>query len=240
MNTIYENQSVEVENEIIYFDVEKKKIKNMYLKVKKDKKIIVEIPIRMSLNIAKEFVKNKVKWIKKQQELCDMREKKKEKLEFKNGETIYLLGKKYKLELIEQKNNYVEIDKENIKIYIKEKYINDENYIEKFYEKWLKTYALNIFKTLTIQYQAMLQKYNIKVPKIEVRQMKSRWGSCIPAYNKVVFNLQLIQAPVCCIEYVVLHELSHFKYQNHSKNFYNFIEGFMPDWKERKRILNNQ
>ena len=74
----------------------------MYLKIKPDKKIIVTIPIRMSLNIAKDFVKKKVKWIKKQQEVCDIREKK--KLEFKNGETIYLLGKKYKLELIAKKN----------------------------------------------------------------------------------------------------------------------------------------
>ena len=63
----------------------------------------------------------------------------------------------------------------------------------------------------------------IKIPTIEIRQMKTRWGSCIPACNKVIFNLNLIKTPICCIEYVVLHELSHFKHQNHSKNFYNFI-----------------
>ena len=70
--------------------------------------------------------------------------------------------------------------------------------------------------------------------------MKSRWGSCIPSRNKVIFNLNLIKTPMCCIEYVVLHELSHLKYQNHSKNFYNFISIFMPDWKERKKILNKE
>jgi hypothetical protein len=70
--------------------------------------------------------------------------------------------------------------------------------------------------------------------------MKSRWGSCLPSNNKVIFNLSLIKTPICCIEYVVLHELAHFKHQNHSKNFYNFITIFMPDWKERKKILDEE
>ena len=70
--------------------------------------------------------------------------------------------------------------------------------------------------------------------------MKSRWGSCIPSNNKVIFNLKLIKTPICCIEYVVLHELSHFKYQDHSKNFYNFVTIFMPDWKARKKILDEE
>ena len=91
-----------------------------------------------------------------------------------------------------------------------------------------------------IKYQETLKKYGIKIPKIEIRRMKTRWGSCIPACNKVIFNLNLIKTPMCCIEYVVLHELSHFKHQNHSKNFYNFITIFMPDWKERKKILDEE
>ena len=53
----------------------------------------------------------------------------------------------------------------------------------------------------------------------------------------MIFNLKLIKAPICCLEYVVLHELSHFKYQNHSKNFYNFVTIFMPDWNARKKLL---
>lgn len=58
--------------------------------------------------------------------------------------------------------------------------------------------------------------------------------------NKVTFNLNLIKTPMYCIEYVVLHELAHFEYQNHSKNFYKFVEKFMPDWKKRKKILDEE
>ena len=96
------------------------------------------------------------------------------------------------------------------------------------------------FKDMMKFVTEVAKKYGIKIPKIEIRRMKTRWGSCIPACNKVIFNLNLIKTPMCCIEYVVLHELSHFKHQNHSKNFYNFITIFMPDWKERKKILDEE
>lgn len=85
-----------------------------------------------------------------------------------------------------------------------------------------------------------MAKYRIKVPEIEIRKMKSRWGSCFWTKNKIVLNLSLIKVPILCTEYVVVHELSHFKFQNHSKNFYNFISLFIPDWNERRRILNKE
>ena len=139
----------------------------------------------------------------------------------------------------DNKNNIV-INNKYIEIHVKDKYIENKKYIKRVYEKWLKEYALKTFEKLVLKYQETLKKYDIKIPKIEIRQMKSRWGSCIPSNNKVIFNLNLIKTPMCCIEYVVLHELSHFKHQNHSKNFYNFITIFMPDWKERKKILDEE
>ena len=112
--------------------------------------------------------------------------------------------------------------------------------ILKKYEELLKEYAYQVYRELVEKYQTLLRRYNIKFPNIEIRQMKRRWGSCFPNNNKVVFNLNLIKTPIYCIEYVVLHELSHFKYPNHSKNFYNFVAIFMPDWNKRKKILDEE
>ena len=66
--------------------------------------------------------------------------------------------------------------------------IAEQRHIEKVYYKWLKEYAIGILTELVKKYQTELKKYNIKVPKIEIRQMKSRWGSCLPSNNKVIFN----------------------------------------------------
>ncbi len=235
-----EKDFVEANGEKIYFLVQRKYIKNMNLKVNIDKKVTLSIPMKMPLNQAKEFVKKKANWIQKQLDFYDTLTKQKENLTFENGETLYLLGKQYKMRLFPNNQNDVIINHNYIEIYIKDNYIKNKTYIKKVYEKWLKQYALHIFEELVLNYHKSLKKYNIKIPEIEVRQMKSRWGSCIPSNNKVIFNLSLIKTPICCIEYVVLHELSHFRYQNHSKNFYHFITIFMPDWKKRKNLLDTE
>lgn len=235
-----EKESIDVNGEKIVFFVQRKNIKNINLKVNLDKKVTMSIPMKMEIEIAKEFVKKKAEWIKKQQNYYEAFVEEKENITFENGERVYLLGKQYKMKIIPNTTNSIEIKDKYFEINIKEKYIENKKYIRKVYDKWLKEYAEQILKDLIIRYQATLKKYNIKIPKLEIRQMKSRWGSCIPSNNKVIFNLNLIKTPMCCIEYVVLHELSHFKYQNHSKNFYNFITIFMPDWKERKKILDEE
>jgi len=235
-----EKESVDINEEKIVFFVKRKNIRNINLKVNLDKKITMSIPMKMEIEIAKEFVKKKVEWIKKQQNYYESFAEEKENITFENGETVYLLGKQYKMKIIPSTKNSITIKGKYFQINIKEKYIVNKKYIRKVYDKWLKEYAEQILNDLIIRYQFALKKYNIKIPKLEIRQMKSRWGSCIPSSNKVIFNLNLIKTPMCCIEYVVLHELSHFKYQNHSKNFYNFITIFMPDWKERKKILDEE
>ena len=85
-----------------------------------------------------------------------------------------------------------------------------------------------------------LEKYGIDKPEIKIRKMKARWGSCIPEKQLILLNSELIKAPKLCIDYVVLHELIHFKYRNHDSNFYDFMTSLMPDWKQRKKILDDQ
>lgn len=235
-----EKESVEVDGEKITFFVQRKNVKNINLKVNIDKKVTISIPMKMKIEEAKEFIRNKAKWIKKQQDFYDSFAEQKENITFENGETVYLLGKQYKMKLISDKNNEIKINNRYIEIHIKEKYFDNKKYIKKYYDKWLKEFAMEIFIEAMNKYQKSLKKYDIEVPKVEIRQMKSRWGSCLPFNNKIILNLNLIKTPMCCIEYVILHELSHFKHHNHSKNFYNFITLFMPDWKERKRILDEE
>lgn len=178
----------------------------------------------------KKFVINKTNWIEEQSE----------DIIFKNGGTVYLLGKQYKIKLVEDNKNDIVINNKYMELHIKNKYINDKKYIEKEYNKWLKKYSLVIIQNIVLNYQETLKKYDIKIPQIEIRQMKTSWGSCIPSKNKLTFNLKLIKTPICCIEYVVLHELIHFRHKNHSTNFCKFITIFMPDWKKRKKLLDEE
>lgn len=85
-----------------------------------------------------------------------------------------------------------------------------------------------------------LEKYGIEKPKISIRKMKTRWGSCSKNRQKIILNSELIKAPKACIDYVVLHEIIHLLHRNHDRKFYNFLTIYMPDWKKRKAILDSE
>ena len=81
------------------------------------------------------------------------------------------------------------------------------------------------------------QKLGIKYPQIKFRKMVSRWGSCHSAKGILTFNTNLMYADLECIEYVVLHEFTHFLQANHSGKFYEELSKVCPDWKKRRKRL---
>ncbi len=83
----------------------------------------------------------------------------------------------------------------------------------------------------------IFEKYKVDFPTLKFKTMKTRWGSCTPQKEIISLNKRLIQMPKPCIEYVVLHEFCHFIHPNHSKQFYALVATLMPDWKERKAVL---
>ena len=76
--------------------------------------------------------------------------------------------------------------------------------------------------------------------KWQMRDMKTRWGSCNPRTKKLWFSVGLVEKPDECIEYVVLHELAHLKIANHGADFKAFLTHFMPDWRVRQKQLNGR
>lgn len=70
-----------------------------------------------------------------------------------------------------------------------------------------------------------------------IRDMKSRWGSCSVTKKTIRINLQLVKKPEECLEYVIVHELTHLLEPSHNERFHAYMRQFLPDYKERKRIL---
>ena len=95
----------------------------------------------------------------------------------------------------------------------------------------------HFFRPFIDRYYPEFKRYGIKYPMLKYRDMKSRWGSCIPSKNTITLNKQLVLAPRECVEYVVVHEYCHFLEPNHSKRFYEHVARHMPDWKERREKL---
>nr|QGT51144.1 hypothetical protein Firmicute1046_2200 [uncultured Firmicutes bacterium] len=81
------------------------------------------------------------------------------------------------------------------------------------------------------------EKRGVEYPQIKFRRLVSRWGSCHPTKGILTFNINLMYAPIECIEYVVAHEFTHFLQANHSSRFYEELAVVCPDWKARRKRL---
>lgn len=217
----------------IKVEITRKKIKNIILKVTSDGRVLISAPTRVPQSYLKEFIKIKENWIVKKLE--EVKNRKKKEINYENGEEIIYLGKKYYLEVINYYTEKVVIQDEKIYIYCLKNSTTEDR--ERIFKNWLKVELGTILKDLTYKIGKMI---GYLPNEIRIRDMKSRWGSCISARKVITYNLQLAFQPIPLIEYVVLHELAHIPYPNHQKEFWNFVEKFIPDWKERRKLLNKR
>lgn len=217
----------------IKVEITRKKIKNIILKITPDGRVLISAPTRVPQSYLEEFIKSKEDWIVKKLE--EAKNRKKKEINYKSGEEIIYLGKKYYLEVINSYTEKIVIQDEKIYIYCLKNSTTEDR--ERIFKNWLKVELGTILKDLTYKIGKMIGY----IPnEIRIRDMKSRWGSCISARKVITYNLQLAFQPLPLIEYVVLHELAHIPYPNHQKEFWNFVEKFIPDWKERRKLLNKR
>ena len=80
----------------------------------------------------------------------------------------------------------------------------------------------------------LIKQTGLMPNKITIKQIKYAWGSCSSTKN-ITLNLELIKYSRQAIRYVILHELCHIKYMNHSKDFWNLVEKYMPNYKQVKK-----
>jgi hypothetical protein len=123
---------------------------------------------------------------------------------------------------------------------LKGKYIeatmSDKTRAEHLVIEWYSQNAKLKLRMIAQPLIANFKKYNIEPSSIVLRDMPTRWGSCTPK-GKIILNPELIKAPKGCIEYVIIHELCHLVYHNHTQKFIDFQTKEIPDWEKWKMKL---
>ncbi|MGL5964393.1 MAG: M48 family metallopeptidase [Fusobacteriaceae bacterium] len=211
--------------------VTRKKIKNINLKVRPDFTIELSAPESASQEYIDSFLKKKKDWIEKQiqffkDNLTNETEKK-----YISGESIKYLGKNYRLKVHNGKEKHVKFMRGYIHLYCLEN--SDLEAKKELLQNWLKERAKDKIMVIANKY---LEKLG-EVPNIRFRDMKTRWGSCNSEKKRIIFNWKLIEKSPYGIEYVVVHELVHLKYNNHSKTFFKYLSVKLPDWEKRRESL---
>lgn len=155
---------------------------------------------------------------------------------FINGETHYYLGRQYRLRVIP-------VVKESVKL--KGRYLivetprpNAATRARALLDRWYKGRAEEIFSSRLLRCLKEASSLRMPPPKIVIRRMGKRWGSCTETGN-ILINVELIKTPLDCIEYLIMHELCHLRVHNHGPAYYRLLARCMPDWERRKARLDS-
>lgn len=210
----------------IRFNVEinQKCIKNIYMKVE-DNNIIVSAPKYMQIYEIYNFIETKRDWIYKVYNYYQY--KKKNTLKYSGGDSFYVFGEKYNLIYNPGEKNVSIVDRS---IYLSCKDFDDGiKYLYTYFEKMILDKAYGYLN----KYLYILEDYGYNnMPVLNVKFLKGKWGVCFTRNNKINISYYILHYPSECLEYIIIHELTHFIIPNHSKRFYEIIEHNMPNYKQ--------
>lgn len=229
-------RTVEADGKAISYTLERKPVKNINLRIRADQSVYVSAPKDVVAKMVDAFVVEKSAYILRA--LKKFKDKNRETVsenKFVNGETVKFLGRNLRLKIKNASRSKVESDESYVTLYVKD--VQDADLKKRVLETWLRKKCKDEITAICKKVYPQVKKYGVAFPEIQLREMVSRWGSCSPKKGFVTFNTALVAMPVSCIEYVVMHEFTHFLFPNHSKNFYQQLRIFMPDWEERKKRL---
>ena len=184
--------------------------RNTYIRVKKDLKIHVTTNT-FTLNFSIErLIRDNY------ERICDMIDV--QEVKARNNSGFYYLGKQYRIIYSDQKDISFEEDS----IYVPHNFDIDKWYLKKAKELFLERLNYNYDKYTR----------NIPYPKLRIRKMTSRWGVCNTKTHVITLNLELIKRDICYLDYVIIHEMAHLIYGDHSRAFWKLVEDNMPEYKK--------
>ncbi|MDX9800877.1 MAG: SprT family zinc-dependent metalloprotease [Spirochaetia bacterium] len=218
----------------ITFELIRKDIKTIRLTVyAPDGRVRVSAPVRVGEDTVKQFVKSKLPWIRRRLIKFEGSERLTQR-EYKNRESHFFQGERYLLDVIEtQGRPKVEVRGAYLDLYIKPGSGREKRHdvMNAFYRREMKKQLPDIIDKWE-------KEMKISAGEVRIRQMKTRWGSCNIKKKRIWLNLELAKKPLPCLEYVVVHEMTHYFERLHNSSFKTILSSYLPDWRELKDQLN--
>jgi predicted metal-dependent hydrolase len=200
--------------------------KTLALKVNKNGEVIVAAPMRCSKKAVKKFVESNTLWIEKALLKVEIYQKKSSPKKYILGEIFFFKGEKYPLIFID--------DIKDIKLTQRALQVPTSHKApaKLIYNWYMDNAAEAIMEAVDIQ----SERLGLYPEKVLVSKMRSSWGTC-SCRGRISIAWRLIMAPPDVLNYVVIHELAHLKFLNHSKRFWSFVQEYCPEYKNHKRWL---
>jgi len=219
----------------ISVSVTKKKIKNMHLYVKPPYgEVSLSAPLHMSDDAIERFVRTKMSWLRKHISAFE-NQPRLSKREYVTGETLYVWGKQYFLQVDYGIKNSMELSGDKAILTVRTESTLEQR--EKFVKEWYRRILKEEIARLLPKWE---EKTGLYSTGWQTKYMTTRWGSCNVKTGKIWLNLQLAKKPLICLEYIILHELAHLVEKKHGDGFIALMDKFMPMWSEVKDTLNKE
>ena len=232
MNT--KKHQIEVKG--IKVEVVRKDIKNLHLGVyPPNGRVRVATPLRLDDDAVRMAVITRLGWIRRQQSSFENQQRQSDR-EMVTGESHYVQGHRYLLDVIEH-NGLATIEiKNNTTLELKIRPETEIHRRQMMLQEWYR-------QRLKVQIPELIAKWEpiigVKISGWEVRKMKTHWGTCSIETKKIRLNLELAKKSELCLEYILVHEMIHLFERLHDESFKKHMDRFMPQWRMHRDELNS-
>ncbi len=227
-------KSIKYENKTIAYTVSKAKVKNIYISIQNGE-VVIKAPWYATSTQIQSIVEEKREWIMRK--LSEYNSSPRKAKEYEDGERFQILGESYFLNIYYKDTNTANLNVENgkIEVILPLAYADQDNseQIKKMIDKM---YYMLAEKEVEHAMEKTRKMVGLAPEEYRIKKTKSVWGSC-SSNKKITINQDLMMYSRKALEYVVLHEICHLRYMNHSKKFWAMVEYYMPDYKDAEKEL---
>lgn len=218
----------------IDIDIVRKRIKYIHLSVyPPEGRVRVSVPLHVGEEAVRLAVISRLAWIRKKQAAFRSQVRQSQR-ELVSGEAHYYLGRRYRLEVVEAMTRQsVEIRGNGImsmNVRPGSTSVSRERLLQEWYRARLRDAVPPLLET-------WCKVMGVSPSQVGIKRMKTRWGTCNPKARRIWLNLELVKKPPECLEYVLVHELTHLLEASHNERFKLLMDGFMPAWRSIRATL---
>lgn len=214
--------------------VEKKRIKNMYLRVlPPDGKVRITAPIAATEDAIRGFAVSRIAWIQKHRQRFAGRPRQ-AKCGYDTGDSCYLWGKPYGLQVVfSDAESAVSVRDQSIVLTVRSGSTPQQR--ARVMERWYRQALQAAIPPLRQKWEGIV---GVKAAEFRVKNMRTRWGTCNTQAKRIWVSLALAQKPPECLEYVIAHELVHLLERSHNEVFQAHMDRLYPAWRAVRARLN--
>jgi predicted metal-dependent hydrolase len=217
--------------------VVRKAIKNLHLGVyPPNGRVRVATPLAVSDEAVRLAVVGKLGWIKRQQARFASQSRQSRR-EMVSGESHYFQGRRYRLRVITNEGTAKIVRRNNSTI---ELHVRPEITVkgrERILQEWYRQHLRELIPALLEKWQAIL---GVRAKEFGIKKMKTKWGTCNIEARRIWINLELAKKPVSCLEYIIVHELTHLLERHHNPQFTAIMDRYLPTWRMSRKELNSE